>query len=62
MKHVAIPTTSMDGSKQLTTDQRHLLIILEDATLMSVRDEIQFLRSLPEKLKPLYGIKEGGEE
>lgn len=62
MKHVAIPTTSMDGAKQLTPDQRNLLIILEDATLMSVRDEIQFLRSLPEimhgsKLTDSYCVK-----
>lgn len=48
MKHVTIPTTTLGGAKKLTPDQRNLLIILEDATLMSVRDEIQFLRSLPE--------------
>lgn len=48
MKHVTIPITSINGAKKLTDDQRNLLIILEDATLMSVRDEIQFLRSLPE--------------
>ena len=62
MKHVKIPTTSMDGTKDLTPDQRNLLIILEDATLMSVRDEIQFLRSLPEimhgsKLTDSYCVK-----
>lgn len=62
MKHVAIPTTSLDGSKRLTPNQRNLLIILEDATLMSVRDEIQFLRSLPEimhgsKLTDSYCVK-----
>lgn len=50
MKHVSMPITSLDGSKQLTPDQRNLLIILEDATLMYVRDEIRFLRSLPEIL------------
>lgn len=62
MTHVAIPTTSLDGSKRLTPNQRNLLIILEDATLMSVRDEIQFLRSLPEimhgsKLTDSYCVK-----
>lgn len=62
MKHVAIPTTSLECFKQLTPNQRNLLIILEDATLMSVRDEIQFLRSLPEimhgsKLADSYCIK-----
>lgn len=62
MKHVAIPTTSLDGSKRLTPNQRNLLIILEDATLMSVRDEIQFLRSIPEimhgsKLTDSYCVK-----
>ena len=48
MTHVAIPITSLDWAKDLTPDQRNLLVILEDATLMYVRDEIQFLRSLPE--------------
>lgn len=62
MKHVTIPTTTLCGAKKLTPDQRNLLIILEDATLMSVRDEIQFLRSLPEimhgsKLTDSYCIK-----
>ena len=62
MKHVRIPITSLDGSKDLTPDQRNLLVILEDATLMSVRDEIQFLRSLPEimhgsKLTDSYCLK-----
>lgn len=62
MKHVAIPITSLDGSKRLTPNQRNLLIILEDATLMSVRDEIQFLRSLKEimhgsKLTDSYCVK-----
>lgn len=62
MKHVSIPTTLLDGSKQLTPNQRNLLIILEDATLMFVRDEIQFLRSLPEimhgaKLTDSYCVK-----
>lgn len=62
MKHVTIPITSLDGSKDLTHDQRNLLIILEDATLMFVRDEIQFLRSLPEimrgsKLTDSYCVK-----
>lgn len=62
MKHVTIPITSMDGAKKLTPNQRNLLIILEDATLMSVRDEIQFLRSLPEimhgsKLTDSYCVK-----
>lgn len=62
MKHLSIPITSIDGSKDLTRDQRNLLVILEDATLMFVRDEIQFLRSLPEimrgsKLTDSYCVK-----
>lgn len=62
MKHVTIPTTALGGAKKLTPNQRNLLIILEDATLMSVRDEIQFLRSLPEimhgsKLTDSYCVK-----
>lgn len=48
MKKVPIPITSPSGAKDLTPDQRNLLIILEDATLMYARDEISFLRLLPE--------------
>lgn len=33
MKNVSIPTTTLGCAKKLTTDQRNLLIILEDATL-----------------------------
>lgn len=46
---VQLPTTA-DGRKRLTPDQRNLLIILEDATLMFVRDEVRFLQNLPEVL------------
>lgn len=46
---VQLPTTA-DGRKRLTPDQRNLLIILEDATLMFVRDEVRFLLNLPEVL------------
>ena len=43
---VRIPVTSTNGKKVLTPDQRNLLIILEDATVRFVRDEIRFLRNL----------------
>ena len=33
MNHVTMPITSINGAKKLTTDQRNLLIILEDVTL-----------------------------
>lgn len=44
---VQLPTTA-DGRKRLAPDQRNLLIILEDATLMFVRDEVSILRNLKE--------------
>lgn len=43
-----LPTSTMDGRWNLTPAQRNLLIILEDATLMFIRDEVIFLRNLPE--------------
>lgn len=46
---VQLPTTT-DGCKRLTANQRNLLIILEDATLLFVRDEVRFLQNLPEVL------------
>lgn len=46
--NVMLPATSTTGKKVLTPDQRNLLIILEDATVRFVRDEIRFLRNLNE--------------
>ena len=48
MKHVTIPITSINGAKQLTHDQRNLLIILEDATLRFAGRETFALSRLPE--------------
>ena len=48
MKHVTIPTTSINGAKKLTDDQRNLLIILEDVTLRFVGFETFALSRLPE--------------
>lgn len=45
---VMLPVTSTTGKKVLTPDQRNLLVILEDATVRFVRDEIRFLRNLNE--------------
>ena len=45
-RHVAVPRTS--GQWTLTPDQSNLLIILEDATVRFVRDELCFLCNLPE--------------
>lgn len=48
MKRVIIPTTTIGGKKQLTPDQRNLLIILEDATLRFVGMETFALSLLPD--------------
>lgn len=48
MKHVTIPITSINGAKKLTSDQRNLLIILEDATLRFAGTETFSLSRLPE--------------
>lgn len=48
MKHVTIPTTSINGAKQLTPEQRNLLIILEDVTLRFAGRETLALSRLPE--------------
>jgi len=48
MKHVTIPTTTLGGAKNLTPDQRNLLIILEDVTLRFVGFETFALSRLPE--------------
>lgn len=45
---VRIPVTSASGANTLTPDQRNLLVILEDATLRFVRDEVRFLLNLKE--------------
>lgn len=45
---VRIPIPQKGGKKQLTRNQWNLLVILEDATLRFVRDEIGFLLNLPE--------------
>lgn len=51
MKHVTIPTTSINGAKKLTPDQRNLLIILEDVTLRFVGFETFALSRLPELME-----------
>lgn len=48
MKHVAIPTTTLGGAKELTPDQRNLLIILEDAALRFAGAEVFALSRLKE--------------
>ena len=48
MKHVTIPITSINGAKKLTTDQRNLLIILEDVALRFAGAETFALSQLPE--------------
>lgn len=48
MKHVTIPTISINGAKKLTTDQRNLLIILEDVTLRFAGAETFALSQLNE--------------
>ena len=48
MTRVTIPTTSINGAKKLTTDQRNLLIILEDVALRFAGAETFALSQLPE--------------
>jgi hypothetical protein len=48
MRHVTIPITSINGAKNLTHDQRNLLIILEDVTLRFAGAETFALSRLPE--------------
>ena len=48
MNHVTMQVTSINGAKQLTPDQRNLLIILEDVTLRFVGFETFALSRLPE--------------
>jgi len=47
-RHVTIPITSVSGKKNLDNNQRDLLVILEDAAVRFLRDEIRFLRNLKE--------------
>ena len=48
MKHVTIPITTIAGAKELTPEQRNLLIILEDVTLRFAGRETLALSRLPE--------------
>ena len=48
MKHVTMPTTSINGAKNLTPDQRNLLIILEDVALRFAGAETFALSQLSE--------------
>lgn len=48
MKHVAIATTSINGAKKLTPDQRSMLIIIEDVSLRFAAMEVLRLSRLPE--------------
>lgn len=48
MNRVTMPITSINGAKKLTTDQRNLLIILEDVTLRFAGAETFALSQLPE--------------
>lgn len=48
MKHVTIPITSINGAKELTHDQRNLLIILEDVSLRFAGAETFALSQLNE--------------
>lgn len=48
MKHVTMPITSINGAKRLTTDQRNLLIILEDVSLRFAGAETFALSQLHE--------------
>lgn len=45
---VRIPVPQKGGKMRITEDQRNLLIILEDATLRFIRDEVGLLLSLHE--------------
>lgn len=47
MNHVTIPITTIAGTKQLTPDQRNLLIILEDVALRFAGAETFALSQLP---------------